>query len=109
MNPDPNFDINDFIQRSAKGGASFEAGGPPSMEQFMEMLDNVKDMSDEEKEEMKKDLIMRAIRAAQMNGNSGEPGKFVAGPREYMTFAVMIFLIVAVFGKKVDTYEIFSS
>lgn len=106
MNSDPDFDINDFIQRSVKGQEGFESGGPPSMEQFMEMLDNVKDMTDEEKEDMKKDLIMRAIRAAQMGGGSSEPGKFIAGPKEYMTFAVMIFVIVAVFGKNMDTYEI---
>lgn len=100
MNPDPDFDINDFIQRSAKAGESFESGGPPSMEKFLEMLDNVKDMTDAEKEELKSDLIMRAIRAAQMGEGSSDPGKFVAGPKEYMTFAIMIFLVVAVFGKK---------
>uniref|UniRef100_A0A336KDK1 CSON006528 protein n=1 Tax=Culicoides sonorensis TaxID=179676 RepID=A0A336KDK1_CULSO len=103
MNPDPNFDINEFIQRSMKAGgedaqADFGSGGGlPSMEQFFEMLDNVKDMSDAEKEEMKKDLIMRAVRAAQMRGGEGEMGKFVAGPREYLIFTIMIFLIVAVF------------
>lgn len=100
MNPDPDFDINDFIQRSAKAGSSFESGGPPSMDQFLEMLENVKDMTDAEKEDLKKDLIMRAIRASQTGEGSGEPGKFNAGPREYLTFAIMIFLIVAVFGKK---------
>ncbi|XP_063699436.1 uncharacterized protein LOC134830020 [Culicoides brevitarsis] len=97
MNPDPNFDINDFIERSAKRGSGFEAGGPPSMEQFLEMLDNVKDMSEAEKDELKKDLIMRALRASQMNEGGGDPTKLVAGPREYMVFACMIFLLVAVF------------
>lgn len=100
MDPAPDFDVNDFLQRSAKAGEDFEAGGPPSIEKFLEMLENVKDMSDEEKEQMKNDLIMRAIRAAQMGQGTGDLGKFTAGPREYLIFTLMILLIVAVFGKR---------
>lgn len=94
--------LNERLKDLIPEGSGDPSNVPYMMEDFIKMLDSVKDMTDEEKEKMKKDLIMRAIRAAQ--GGDGST-KFEATPKDYLVFLTMILIIVSLFGKKLYQHE----
>lgn len=65
----------------------------PSMDEFIKLLDNVKDMTDEEKEALKKEVLGRAqAGAAKMN-------RFTATFSDYAVLVVMLAIIICIFGK----------
>lgn len=61
----------------------------PSMEEFIKMLENMDNLSDEEKEQLKLDVMK----------NSMGSRKIETGFSDYMVFLVMVLLIASVFGK----------
>lgn len=62
----------------------------PSMEDFIKMLEHMDSLSDEEKEQLKLDV---------MKNSMGTNRKIETGLSDYMVFLVMILLIASVFGK----------
>lgn len=59
----------------------------PSMEEFIEMLKHMDSLSDEEKEQLKLDVMK----------NSMGSRKIAAGLSDYMVFLIMVLLIASVF------------
>ncbi|EAT47111.1 AAEL001767-PB [Aedes aegypti] len=59
----------------------------PSMEEFIKMLENMDNLSDEEKEQLKLDVMK----------NSMGSRKIETGFSDYMVFLVMVLLIASVF------------
>uniref|UniRef100_A0A182QJA9 Transmembrane protein n=1 Tax=Anopheles farauti TaxID=69004 RepID=A0A182QJA9_9DIPT len=60
----------------------------PTMEEFLSMLEGMDNLSDEEKEELRAGVLQNAMRR-----------KLQAGLSDYLTFFVMLSIMVAVFGK----------
>lgn len=93
--------MESVIEESTAGGAAemgqdlpkmppFGGAGDfkmPSMEDFIKMLENMDSLSDEEKEQLKLDVMK----------NSMGSRKIEAGLSDYMVFLVMVLLIASVF------------
>ncbi|KXJ83389.1 hypothetical protein RP20_CCG006844 [Aedes albopictus] len=93
--------IEDIISESTAGDAadmgqdlpkmpSFGGAGNfkmPSMEEFIKMLENMDNLSDEEKEQLKLDVMKNSMGSRKME----------AGLSDYMVFLVMVLLIASVF------------
>lgn len=102
--------IEDIISESTAGDAadmgqdlpkmpSFGGAGNfkmPSMEEFIKMLENMDNLSDEEKEQLKLDVMKNSMGSRKME----------AGLSDYMVFLVMVLLIASVFGKRSVVYKI---
>jgi len=75
----------------------------PTPEHFMNMIDQLKDMSDEEKEKLKKNLLERALNADKFK----EMFNKRKGPEaNYFIFVGMILLIVVVFGECLELLSV---
>ncbi|XP_058831935.1 uncharacterized protein LOC131690291 isoform X2 [Topomyia yanbarensis] len=89
--------IEDVISDTA--GVDFGQDGPkmplddagnfkmPSMEEFIKMLDHMDSMSDEEKEQLKKEVLR----------NSMQDRKLEVGLSDYFVFITMVIIMVSVF------------
>lgn len=81
----------------------FENGQMPTLEQVLAMLDGMEGIDEAEKEEIRKNLVKRAMGgAANMFGGAGAGGPMrqqMAAPN-YFVFVAMILILLAIFGKK---------
>lgn len=75
-------------------------GKGPSLEQILQMLEGMEGISDEEKEQLKTDLINRAFQdASKMFGAAAKNPQQLMGPQSYWVFFLMVLLLVLIFGK----------
>lgn len=61
----------------------------PSLEEFMEMLENMDSMSDEEKLQLKSEVLKNSMKGRRLE----------TGFSDYLVFLTMIIIIASVFGK----------
>ena len=88
-----NIDVEDAKARLANPQIPPGDFKMPSMEEMIQMLDNLKDLSDEEREDLKKDLLNRAT-----NKVSALP----TSSNDYIVFMIMVALIAFVFGENFE-------
>ena len=71
----------------------------PTPESFSKLIDSLKDMTAEQKEELKKNLAERALNADKFKEMFGKKQSTESIPQNYFAFVVMVLLIIAVIGE----------
>lgn len=67
----------------------------PSLDEFIKMLEGMDSLSDEEKEQLKQDVLKNSMTGRKME----------AGFSDYLVFLTMIVLIASVFGKHFEGFD----
>lgn len=80
----------------------------PTPEHFMQLIDSLKDITEEEKEKLKKNFAERAMNAEKFKelftGKKSSVLPFIgSGFQEYVVFVGMVLLIVIVIGERLST------
>ena len=91
-----NLDNVDFNEKMQQIKDTLFSNSPLSNE-FMKFIDEMKDLSDEEKDQLKINLAGKAF-GGDMFGNMAKK-RLQAGFYEYSEFAIMVLIILFVFGK----------
>lgn len=74
-------------------------GKLPSPEEFFKLVERMKDMTDEEKEQLKQNIAERAMNAGKFKKVVEAQNKLEATYQHYLFFIVMVLLVVLVIGK----------
>lgn len=80
----PNPDLGPDLPKMPFGDGNFKM---PSLEEFMKMLEQMENMSDEEKEELQREVMKNSMPSRKME----------AGLPEYLVFSTMVIIIASVF------------
>lgn len=83
-------------------------GKLPTPEQFMNLIDQLKDISEEEKEKLKRNLADRALNADKFKEMFTKKKSIEANYLDYFVFIGMVMLIVVVFGERILTVITFN-
>lgn len=71
----------------------------PTPEHFMDLIDQLKDITEEEKEKLKKNIADRSLNAQKFKELFTKKKSFESTYQDYYVFVGMVLLIVVVFGE----------